>query len=96
MSLRRTCRRRVTAPSGRSYIVCGRNVARVPLREPSREGGRNGSFVWVSGATLLLMLLFSAYVVERPPVFASDLRPSQPGIAGAGYSLSDALHAISR
>jgi hypothetical protein len=76
--------------------VCGRNVARPATREPSCEGARNGGFAWISGATLLLMLLFSVYVVERPPVFASDLRASQPGIAGAGYSLSDALHAISR
>jgi hypothetical protein len=42
------------------------------------------------------MLLFSVYVVERPPVFASDLHASQSSVAGAGYSLSDALRAMSR
>jgi hypothetical protein len=87
----------VAAASGRSYSVCGRNVARpaVPAT-PADASQKNGGYVWFSGATLLLMLLFSVYVVERPPVFASDLRASQPGIAGAGYSLSDALRAISR
>jgi len=87
----------VAAASGRSYSVCGRNVAppAVPAT-PADAPHKNGGYVWFSGATLLLMLLFSVYVVERPPVFASDLRASQPGIAGAGYTTAISYDGLGR
>jgi len=51
---------------------------------------------WVSGATLLLVLLFSVYAAERPPVFPDDPRNHAPISNYAHYSFADLLSAAGR
>ena len=77
-------RRRVVR-DGRRYDICGRTARmrrRVAERAPAPALLGLG---WLSGATLLVAMLFSAYVIARPPAPAQE--PS--GVASARYSFDD-------
>lgn len=90
----RATRRPIVTPSGRRFSLCRvpRSLGR-PLRHAVRR--RTVGLAWVSGATLVLVLLFSVYAAERPPTFAEPAyRPIPPGFAHATFA--DVLNAAGR
>jgi hypothetical protein len=99
MSERRIRRRRIVTASGYHVSLCGR--AFVPPRgdtytDDAAARPETFRFAWISGAGLLLVVLFSVYAVERPPAFPDDPRNHAPISAYERYSLSDILTAVSR
>ncbi len=97
MKLRRVRRRRIVTISGCRFSICGAALesARTSRYAVQERRGTLG-FAWLSGATLLAVLVFSVYAVERPPAFPDDPRNHAPVSAYARYSLSDVLTAVSR
>ncbi len=75
--------------------VCRSAIART-VRHARRPDRVSHGLTWVSGATLLLVLLFSVYAAERPPVFPDDPRNHAPISNYAHYSFADLLSAAGR
>jgi len=97
MSIRKMRRRRIETTSGCRFSICGLGLdAARTSRYAIQERRGTFGFAWLSGATLVAIVVFSVYAVERPPAFPDDPRSHAPVSAYARYSLSDVLAAVSR
>ncbi len=78
--------RRPVVRGGRRYAVCGlrSRPSIVPLPKAA---------MWLPGATLLLVLLFSAYVIGRPPAYPATPADRLPVASLAHYTLDDFANA---
>jgi len=80
-------KRRVVTRAGRRFSVCGLPARRVPAGPMIRYG-----LGWATGATLVAVILYSAFAIGRPPVPSASLQ--RPGLASvAHYSLDDYVSA---
>jgi hypothetical protein len=74
--------RRSVIRAGRRFSVCG--LARAKKRVERLRYGLG----WLTGATLLVAILYSAYAIERPPILSEGI--SRPALAGAErYTFDD-------
>jgi hypothetical protein len=93
MTVRGRHRRRVVAASGRIYSVCGlRRVVVAAL--PAVAQRSSAVVVWLSGATLLLVVSLSMYAVARPPTIPSGSASIGPVSAAERYSFADFVNAV--
>ncbi len=75
-------RRRLVIRAGRRFSVCG--LARAKQRVERLRYGLG----WLTGATLLVAILYSAYAIERPPIPSEGF--VRPALAGAErYTFAD-------
>jgi len=80
-------KRRVVTRAGHRFSVCGLPARRVRTPPAVRYG-----LGWATGATLIAVILYSAFAIGRPPVLSPTMQ--RPGIAGvAHYSLDDYVSA---
>ncbi len=93
MSVAREPNRRSIFRGVRRYVVCGRRAPlasgahpRAAARRPCRAG-------LVPGATLLLIVLFSAFVLGRPLGYPDDPQRHMPIAGVAHYSFADFVQA---
>jgi hypothetical protein len=90
MSAYRRTGRRVVIRSGRRFLVCGlrrsRRARAAPVRSAADAGRRAGL---LPGATFLLVVLFSAYVFERPPHYPQDPGRQVPIVGVSGHTIED-------
>lgn len=94
MSAAREPNRRSIVRGLRHYVVCGRRAPLVASAHPragaARAPGRAGL---LPGATLLLIVLFSAFVLGRPPGYPDDPQRHMPIAGVAHYSFADFVQA---
>lgn len=90
MSTPREPHRRTIVRGGRVYTICGRRPRHAFRTHPSvgahRIGRRAGL---VPGATFVLIVLFSVFVLGRPPEFPDDPQRRAPIASYAHYSFAD-------
>jgi hypothetical protein len=80
-------KRRVVTRAGRRFSICG-----LPARRVVRPAAVRYGLGWATGATLVAVILYSAFAIGRPPAEAPGVQ--RPAIAGvARYSLDDYVNA---
>ncbi len=93
MTVRGRHRRRIVAESGRIYSVCGlRRAVAAALPVVAQRSG--AVVVWLSGATLLIVVSLSMYAVARPPALPRGSAPIGPLSAVERYSFADFVNAV--
>jgi hypothetical protein len=81
--------RRTIVRGGRRYVLCGPRAA--PAKISAVKAPAAG--VWLPGATFVLVLLFSAYIIGRPLVYPlAERSPGQPGSI-ARFTIDDFVNA---
>jgi len=80
-------KRRVVTRAGHRFSICGLAARRVKTPPAVRYG-----LGWATGATLIAVILYSAFAIGRPPALSSTMQ--RPGLTGlAHYSLDDFVNA---
>lgn len=82
--------RRSVARGARHYTICGRRaIAPKSNHATARARGVHRRAGLVPGATLFLILIFSVFVLQRPPQPPDDPQKRTPIVGVAHYSFAD-------